>query len=134
MGDDDVQAAGPELTALEEDPPAPRAPFRPGARIGLIADTHGTLDPDVLDLFRGVDHIVHAGDVGKRSVLRRLEKIAPVTAVAGNTDSGKLAKELPQQASGESGGVRFLVAHPPSYELALLAMSGGFAVRLGCSR
>jgi len=104
-------APGPDEEGLS----VPRTPLRSGTRIGLIADTHGSLDPDVVKLFAGVDHIVHAGDVGKRGVLRRLEKIAPVTAVAGNTDSGKLAKELPQQALGECGGVRFLVAHKPKH-------------------
>jgi len=118
--DDAKQAVQSDAAARDQDPQALRVPFRPGTRIGLIADTHGTLDPDVLDLFRGVDHIVHAGDVGKRSVLRRLERIAPVTAVAGNTDSGKLAKELPQRASGEAGGVRFLVAHKPKHLKGLL--------------
>lgn len=32
-------------------------------RIGVISDTHGYLDPGVLEVFAGVDHIIHAGDV-----------------------------------------------------------------------
>jgi putative phosphoesterase len=56
-------------------------------RIGLISDTHGFLDPQVADHFAGVDHIVHAGDIGWPSLLRELEAVAPVTAVAGNTDN-----------------------------------------------
>lgn len=81
--------------------------------IGVIADTHGVLSPAVLPLFAGVTHIIHAGDVGRRSVLRRLEEIAPVTAVSGNADTGKLAASLPSLARGEVGGVRFLVVHKP---------------------
>jgi len=82
-------------------------------RIGVLSDTHGRIDPSVLSAFAGVIHIVHAGDVGKRNVLRRLQEVAPVTAVAGNADSSRLAQELPAQAMGEAGGIRFLVAHKP---------------------
>ncbi len=58
--------------------------------IGLIADTHGVLDRQVLELFAGVDHIVHAGDLDEPGVLDRLAKIAPVTAVRGNCDYGTM--------------------------------------------
>ena len=57
-------------------------------KIGLISDTHGFLDPKVSSLFAGVDHILHAGDIGYSSLLVELENIAPVTAVLGNTDGG----------------------------------------------
>ena len=56
------------------------------ARIGLISDTHGLLHPAVADLFRGVDLIVHAGDVCGHGVLEGLREIAPLRAVAGNCD------------------------------------------------
>ena len=81
-----------------------------GARIGVISDTHGYLDPQVLEEFAGVDHIIHAGDIMDASTLEALEKIAPVTAVAGNMDDGKLGK-LPREVTGKVGGVRFLVGH-----------------------
>lgn len=55
--------------------------------LGLMADTHGYLDPQVRTHFAGVEHILHAGDIGWPSLLLDLEDIAPVTAVAGNTDS-----------------------------------------------
>jgi putative phosphoesterase len=54
--------------------------------IGVIADTHGLFDPAILQHFQHVDHIVHAGDIGNRSVIEQLEMIAPVTAVSGNVD------------------------------------------------
>jgi hypothetical protein len=44
------------------------------------------VDPRVLELFAAVDHILHAGDIGPRGVILQLERIAPVTAVAGNRD------------------------------------------------
>jgi putative phosphoesterase len=56
-------------------------------KIGVISDTHGWLDPKVFELFTGVSHILHAGDIGPDSIIVELETIAPVTAVIGNTDS-----------------------------------------------
>lgn len=62
-------------------------------RIGIISDTHNYLDPAVVRLFRGVDRILHGGDVGMPWLISELEKIAPVTAVLGNTDSGLHLKD-----------------------------------------
>jgi putative phosphoesterase len=55
-------------------------------RIGLIADTHGLVRPEIFGAFEGVTQILHAGDVGGRAVLKELEAIAPVHAVYGNVD------------------------------------------------
>lgn len=55
-------------------------------RLGVISDTHGRVHPSVAAHFRGVDAILHAGDIGGEEILEELEAIAPVTAVAGNTD------------------------------------------------
>ncbi len=83
----------------------------PLVRIGVMADTHGYLDPAVLELFAGVTHIVHAGDIMDPQILASLATVAPVTAVAGNLDTGKLADTLPREASGELPGVGFVVCH-----------------------
>jgi putative phosphoesterase len=55
-------------------------------KIGVISDTHGFLDPRVETIFDGVDHILHAGDIGRATLILELQFIAPVTAVLGNTD------------------------------------------------
>jgi putative phosphoesterase len=57
-------------------------------KIGVISDTHNFLDPKVHQLFAGVWHILHAGDIGSVPIISELEKIAPVTAVLGNNDGG----------------------------------------------
>jgi putative phosphoesterase len=62
-------------------------------RIGLLSDTHGYLDRQVFEFFSGVNHILHAGDIGLPSLIQELESIAPVTAVLGNTDAGLDFKE-----------------------------------------
>ena len=77
-------------------------------KIGVISDTHDFLDPRVKALFAGVDHILHAGDVGTVWVTFELEQIAPVTAVIGNTDLGLQFKETEVV---ELGGKKFLVQH-----------------------
>jgi putative phosphoesterase len=63
-------------------------------RIGLISDTHGLLRPQALQFLAGCDHIVHAGDIGDAEILDRLAAIAPLTAVAGNNDTGPWAAGL----------------------------------------
>lgn len=79
-------------------------------RIGVLSDTHGRLPEQIAELFRGCDHIIHAGDIGKLTILTELEAIAPVTAVLGNNDFSYV-DSLPSQVSMELGGVRFLIAH-----------------------
>ena len=81
------------------------------ARIGVISDTHGSLDRRTLEFCAGVDHVIHAGDVGSGAVLEALANVAPLTAVRGNRDRGVLAAELTEEAYGEVAGLRFVVAH-----------------------
>ncbi|WP_419758797.1 metallophosphoesterase family protein [Acidisoma sp.] len=64
--------------------------------VGLISDTHGLLRPEALDLLRGSDFILHAGDVGNPQILEELARLAPVTAVRGNIDSAGWAQSLPE--------------------------------------
>jgi putative phosphoesterase len=59
-----------------------------GFKIGVISDTHDFLDPKVEKIFKGVNHILHAGDVGDPMIPLELQAIAPVTVVLGNTDLG----------------------------------------------
>ncbi|MCD4742577.1 MAG: metallophosphatase family protein [Desulfobacteraceae bacterium] len=80
-------------------------------RIGVISDTHGKLNPKVSDAFKGVDHIIHAGDVCGVDVLESLEKIAPVTAVKGNMDSGELSTKLNMTESVKFGKAFIYVLH-----------------------
>lgn len=56
-------------------------------RIGVIGDTHGVIHSTAHDFFRGVDQIIHTGDIGGRQVLDDLQIIAPVIAVKGNYDT-----------------------------------------------
>lgn len=80
-------------------------------RLGVIADTHGLLRPEVFEVFAQVDHILHAGDLGPLELLSDLETIAPVTAVYGNTDGFDVRARLPQVARVELDGFRIVVTH-----------------------
>ncbi len=62
----------------------------------MVSDTHGLLRPEVAPALEGVERILHLGDVGKASVLKALEEIAPVTAVRGNVDREGACGKLPE--------------------------------------
>ncbi len=78
--------------------------------IGLIADTHGLVRPDVHAALAGVELILHAGDVGWPGVIVELEIIAPVRAVFGNTDPSWRAG-LHDSLDLTLGGVQVHVSH-----------------------
>jgi putative phosphoesterase len=67
-------------------------------RIGLISDTHNVVRPEALQHLAGCDAIIHAGDICEQEVLDALERIAPVTAVRGNNDTGDWARALPRRS------------------------------------
>lgn len=77
-------------------------------KIGIISDTHGLLRPRVAELFAGVDHILHAGDVGGEHVLRALRELAPVTYVGGNNDENSDGLEIVRVTVG---GLHILLTH-----------------------
>ena len=65
-------------------------------KIGVVSDTHGLLRPEVPPALAGVDHILHLGDVGEPSILKALEKIAPLHAIRGNVDTEGPCSRLPE--------------------------------------
>ena len=83
---------------------------RRAIRIGVIADTHGLFDRAIRRHFRGVDQILHAGDIGDQSVIEQLEQIAPVTAVSGNVDDEEQSGFL-SEAVIKLAGRRIAIRH-----------------------
>ena len=79
--------------------------------IGVISDTHGLLRPEALAALRGVEHILHAGDVGDIAILDALREIAPVTAIRGNVDVAGACAELPATDVVELGDKLFYLVH-----------------------
>jgi putative phosphoesterase len=79
--------------------------------VGVISDTHGLLRPEALAALRGVEHILHAGDVGDIAILDALREIAPVTAIRGNVDVSGACAELPATDVVELGDRLFYLVH-----------------------
>ena len=79
--------------------------------IGVISDTHGLLRPEAVAALRGVEHILHAGDVGDSAILDTLREIAPVTAIRGNVDVSGACAKLPATDVVELGGKLFYLVH-----------------------
>jgi len=79
--------------------------------VGVISDTHGLLQPAAIEVFKGTDLIIHAGDVGKPDILEDLQVIAPVEAVRGNMDVDNWAHKLPETKLIEVGSVLLYVIH-----------------------
>ena len=94
--------------------------------IGVISDTHGLLRPEALAAMQGSDYIIHAGDIENPSILERLGKIAPVTAVRGNVDYEAWAVQVPETNVLETEGISIYVLHILD-RLDLKPESGGFA-------
>jgi uncharacterized protein len=77
--------------------------------IGLVSDTHGLVRPACIAALAGVELILHAGDVGGGGVLAALSAVAPVRAVAGNTDFPEPG--LVREIELEAGGLTIHVSH-----------------------
>jgi putative phosphoesterase len=79
--------------------------------IGVISDTHGLLRPEAVAALRGVEHILHAGDVGDSAILDALREIAPVPAIRGNVDVSGACAKLPATDVVELGDRLFYLVH-----------------------
>ena len=124
VGDNGLKASGRVLDVVAErsamatadaatEKPARRAApaAAPVLRIGVISDTHGLLRPEAIHQLAGVDHIIHAGDIGRPEVIAELRKIAPTTAIRGNIDQGAWAAAYPATARLELAGRSIFVLH-----------------------
>jgi len=91
----------------------------------LISDTHGLLRPEAVASLTGADYIIHAGDIGDASILKRLSAIAPVTAVRGNNDKGAWTSRIPDREVLQVGAAIIYVIHDVS-ELGVDPVAAGF--------
>ena len=79
--------------------------------VGVLSDTHGLLRPAALDALAGVDHILHAGDVGDMAILDALRAIGPVTAIRGNIDREGPCAALPATEAVDLDGCLTYMLH-----------------------
>lgn len=96
-------------------------------RIGVISDTHGLLRPEALEALSGVEHIIHAGDIGGPDIVPRLAGIAPVIAIRGNVDTQLWAQDFASRETVTLGGRTIHVLHDIG-ELDLDPASAGVCV------
>lgn len=80
-------------------------------KIGVISDTHGLLRHEALEMLKGVEMIIHAGDVGDPEILQKLKEIAPIVAVRGNCDKGEWAYKLNKTEVIKLGELLIYVIH-----------------------
>ncbi len=83
--------------------------------IGILSDTHGCWDDRFEKYFAECDEIWHAGDIGSSDVVERLERLAPVRAVAGNIDGSDLRRRYGTFQEWETEGVKVMMTHIGGY-------------------
>ena len=79
--------------------------------IAVLSDTHGLLRPEIPRAIKDVDHIIHAGDLGKMEILDELSGIAPISIVRDNVDTGAWASALSHNTVLDIAGHRLYILH-----------------------
>ena len=79
-------------------------------KIGIISDTHGLLRPEILEILKDCDCIIHAGDVNKPEILDTLRMMGSIYVVRGNNDKD-WAENLRTSLSFTIAGVKFFMVH-----------------------
>lgn len=84
-------------------------------KVGLISDTHGFLDKKIFEVFKEVDEIWHAGDLGTIELADELKNFKPFFAVYGNIDGREIRAEHPLTLELEREGFKVLITHIGGY-------------------
>jgi len=81
-------------------------------QIGVISDTHGAVDEEIVQTLEGCDQIWHAGDIGTLEVIDRLQQACPVVkAVYGNIDPPSLRHVFPEVLVFDVDQVKVVMLH-----------------------
>ena len=95
-------------------------------KIGLLADTHGWLDPRICDYLADRDELWHAGDIGNLALLEQLATFKPLKAVYGNIDGQDIRARCPEFQAFERAGLQIIMTHitgkPPYYTAPIRAI------------
>ena len=83
--------------------------------IGLMSDTHGFLDEEMLQPFSDCDEIWHAGDLGENDVAVRLSAFRPLRAVYGNIDGLAVRQQFPEDLHFVCEGLKVCMTHIGGY-------------------
>jgi putative phosphoesterase len=84
-------------------------------KVGLLSDTHGFLDKDILSFFEATDEILHAGDIGSMEVVQNLQSLKPLRAVYGNIDSQEIRLVFPKIQIFSIEEMKIIMVHIGGY-------------------
>jgi uncharacterized protein len=84
-------------------------------RIGLLSDTHGSINPRIPDFFSACDEVWHAGDIGNVETADKLAALKPFRAVYGNIDGTELRITYPKNQVFNCEDVKVLMTHIGGY-------------------
>ena len=79
-------------------------------KVGIISDTHGLLRPEVLEILKSCDCILHGGDINKPEILDALRPLASIYVVRGNNDKD-WAEGLAKTLTFSIEGVKIFMVH-----------------------
>ena len=79
-------------------------------KIAILSDTHGLLRPEVKEMLKTADVILHGGDINKPEIVEELRRYAPVHVVCGNNDK-EWAADIPHDLTLTLDGVTFYMVH-----------------------
>ncbi|MDE6517167.1 MAG: metallophosphatase family protein [Acetatifactor sp.] len=83
---------------------------KPCRRIAILADTHNLLRPEVIEILKTCEGILHGGDISSRRILDELQRIAPVYVVRGNNDK-EWAEGMAEEMDITLFGLRIYMIH-----------------------
>ncbi|MFZ4546717.1 MAG: metallophosphoesterase family protein [Bacteroidales bacterium] len=84
-------------------------------RIGLLSDTHGTLNHRIMEFFSDCDEIWHAGDIGNIETADQLKSLKPLRAVYGNIDGTLVRSSYPKNQIFWCGEIKVFITHIGGY-------------------
>ncbi len=89
----------------------PTPPHSGAIQVGVISDTHGYLNPTITTVFKGLQRIIHTGDIESPEILPALARIAPLNAIRGNMDFGEWASPIPREDLITVGEISIFALH-----------------------
>lgn len=79
-------------------------------RVAILSDTHGLLRPEIKEILKTCEVILHGGDINSQQILDELKEIAPVYVVRGNNDK-EWAAALEHELMFTLSGLRICMVH-----------------------
>ena len=83
-------------------------------KIAVLLDTHNLLRPEVIEIIKSSNAVIHGGDINSQGVLDEIKSVmkpnAQLFVIRGNNDK-EWAENLPVSLEFELGGLKFFLTH-----------------------